>query len=48
MLKKARKDDVGVKNKKVRDIRRKLGSGRYDINNKLNVVVDRLLEEILK
>jgi len=48
MLKKTRKENVGVKNRKVRDIRRKINSGKYDVNKKLNVVLDRLLEEILK
>jgi hypothetical protein len=32
---------------KVLDIRRQLAEGRYDIAEKLDVVVDRLLEDLL-
>ena len=32
---------------KILDIKRQLGEGRYDIEEKLDVVVDRLLEDLL-
>ena len=31
---------------KILDIKRQLGEGRYDIEGKLDVVVDRLLEDL--
>lgn len=32
---------------KVLDVKRQLAEGRYDITDKLDVVVDRLLEDLL-
>lgn len=45
---KSRKEKFGGTNKKVRDVRHEISSGKYNITKKLDVVLDRLLEEILK
>ena len=37
-----------IRNKKVKDTRRKIRSGKYNLDKKLNIAMDRLLEEILK
>lgn len=33
--------------KKIVDIRRQLAKGKYDINKRLNVVIDRILEDLI-
>ena len=40
--------ELQIRVEKVLDIKRQLAEGRYDIADKLDVVVDRLLEKILR
>ncbi len=42
------RDALEVRVKKVLSVRRQLGEGRYCVTKKLNVVVDRLLEDLLQ
>lgn len=44
----ADEQEADIRVDKILDIRRQLGEGRYSIADKLDVVIDRLLEEILK
>jgi len=37
----------GVRVEKVRRVRRQVGQGRYRINERLDVVIDRILAELL-
>jgi hypothetical protein len=36
-----------IRRKKIVDIRRQLARGKYDVNKRLNVVLDRILEDII-
>ena len=36
-----------VRRKKIREVRRQLAKGRYDLENRLNVALDRLLDELI-
>ena len=42
-----RKHNTNIRQNKVLDIRNKLNSGRYNIKKRLNIAVDRLIEDIL-
>jgi len=39
--------DSDVRVEKILSVRRRLGEGRYDVAEKLDVVVDRILEDLL-
>lgn len=34
--------------KRIREIRRKIDSGEYDLTERLDIVVDRLIEDVLR
>ncbi len=42
-----REQNPSIRSDRVLDIRNKIKSGRYDITRHIDIVVDRLLEEIL-
>ena len=44
---KLRKHNTNIRQAKVLDIRSKINSGSYNIKKRLNIAVDRLIEDIL-
>ncbi len=44
----AAQQEPQLKAERVLDIKRQLGEGRYEIEEKLSVVIDRLLEDLLQ
>ena len=42
------KEHMRIRDTNIRKVRRKIHSGKYNINKRIDIILDRLLEDILK